>query len=147
MTLICDHGYRIEDDFVCHLCREETELKLPITDEMVERAAIRLCHWDGWDYGEPYDAWPEKITDSDGSVWEPREDAMEDYRDRARAIVKAALAEVDLILVLQQHGGKVVETQVIGKPPLDWHTALLVMRRGSYLVVPLEGSSNVQVDG
>ena len=60
----------------------------------LEAAAVALCHWDGVDYGEPYDVWPSSIQDSDGSVWLPMEQAQEDYRDRAKAIIEAALVGV-----------------------------------------------------
>jgi hypothetical protein len=57
---------------------------------MVEAGAIRFCHWDGWDYGEPYDKWPETIVHIDGGPWSSQEDAREDYRDRANGILTAA---------------------------------------------------------
>jgi hypothetical protein len=60
------------------------------TEEMVEAGAIRFCHWDGWDYGEPYDKWPETIVQIDGGPWSSQEDAREDYRDRANGILAAA---------------------------------------------------------
>ena len=54
-----------------------------------EAAAIALCRWDGWDYSDSrHDEWPPIVVDEDGEAWT---DAKEDYRDRAKAIVDAAL--------------------------------------------------------
>lgn len=61
-----------------------------------ESIDIEVCHWDGWDYGEPYDQWP-VICDSDGTPWEPRETAIEDYMDRAKAVVEAALKDAEKV--------------------------------------------------
>lgn len=54
-----------------------------------EQAAIRLCHSDGTDYGEPYDDWPENI-ETDGEVWENQASARNHYREVSRSVLMAA---------------------------------------------------------
>jgi hypothetical protein len=86
-----DQAYASEqvEGWMEHWEKSRRVMSVP-TDQMVEAGAIQLCHWDGWDYGEPYDKWPESIIDTDGQPWANQSDAHEDYRDRARAILTAA---------------------------------------------------------